>query len=429
MIIDIKKLQHSEIEIKFSIPWDEWKIFLDEAAASFSKELKIKGFRPGKAPRDMVEQRVGKKALLDSAAEKAVRKKYADFLKNEKISALGSPRAEILKLAEGNNLEFKITTAVMPEIEIESWEKEIKKLNVDFKKKEVKIAEDEVEKEIGKIAESRAKLITVSREAKKGDAVFLDFKALQGGVPIENGSGKNHPLILGSGVFIPGFEENIIGLKEKEEKNFELDFPGNYHEKNLAGKKAAFNVKINLVQERQIPPINDEFAKSLGDFENLEKLRASVREGIKEEKTNERKEKRRSDIIGKIIEKSKADLPEILVSSEILKMAEELEMQIEKTGMKLDDYLNKIKKKKEDLEKEWQPEAVRRVKAAFILEKLAKENNIEVPNKEIEKEMNEVIQRYKKIKDAEKNIDLGRLYNYVRGVLLNEKVFEYLERL
>jgi len=326
-------------------------------------------------------------------------------------------------------LEFKITTAVMPEIEIESWEKEIKKLNVDFKKKEVKIAEDEVEKEIGKIAESRAKLITVSREAKKGDAVFLDFKALQGGVPIENGSGKNHPLILGSGVFIPGFEENIIGLKEKEEKNFELDFPGNYHEKNLAGKKAAFNVKINLVQERQIPPINDEFAKSLGDFENLEKLRASVREGIKEEKTNERKEKRRSDIIGKIIEKSKADLPEILVSSEILKMAEELEMQIEKTGMKLDDYLNKIKKKKEDLEKEWQPEAVRRVKAAFILEKLAKENNIEVPNKEIEKEMNEVIQRYKKIKDAEKNIDLGRLYNYVRGVLLNEKVFEYLERL
>lgn len=429
MNFNVKKLPQSEIEINFSIPWDEWKIFLDMAVSDLGKEIKIQGFRPGKAPKNIVEQRTGKKVILDLAAEKTVQKKYGEFLKKEKIEAIGAPKAEILKLAEGNNLEFKIITAIMPEIEIESWEKEIKKLNADFKKQEIKITEDEVEKEMGKVAESRAKLVTVAREAKKGDAVFLDFKALRGGVPVENGSGKNHPLILGSGVFIQGFEENIIGLKEKEEKSFELDFPGNYHEKNLAGKKATFDVKINLVQERQIPEVNDEFAKSLGDFENLEKLKASVKEGIKEEKTNERKEKRRSDIIGKIIEKSKADLPDILVSSEISKMVDELEMQVEKTGMKLDDYLNKIKKKKEDLEKEWRPEATRRVKAALILEKLAKDGNIEVPNEEVEEEMNKTVQYYKKIKYAEKNIDLGKLYNYVKGVLLNEKVFEFLEKL
>jgi len=426
---EITKIPQSEIEIKVSVPWNEWKKYLDQAVSDLSKDIKISGFRPGKAPRNMVEEKIGKSAIIQEAAEKAIQKTYADILAEGKVDAIGAPKAEILKMAEENDLEYKIVTAVIPEVKIKSWDNEIKKINKKYKDAKIEIKDEDIEKEIKRIAESRAILVTVRREAKIGDSVFVDFKVSMGGVPIENGTSRNHPLILGKGVFIPGFEENIIGMKENEEKKFTLNFPKEYHEKNLAEKPAEFEIKLNLVQERKVPEINDEFAKSLGKFENLEAFKKSVRDGMAEEKKMEAKEKMRSEFLEELIKLTQTELPEVLIHQELHKMLGEFESQLSQMGMNLDGFLEKMGKTKDDLENEWKVQAEKRVKSAIILEEIAKEQEIKVENEKIEEEMNKTLGYYKKEKDLDKNIDMGRLYEYTKGMLLNEKVFEYLESL
>ncbi len=426
----MKKLPKSKVEFKVTIAWQDWEKYLDVAASEAAQEIKIEGFRPGKAPRKIVEQKVGKELIMNNATEKAVKKSYVNYIVTKKIEALGTPEIGLLKAQEGKDLEYKAIVSVMPEIKIEKgYEKEIKEINKDSANEVVVIDDKEVELEVEKLAASRVKLVTVNREAKKNDSVEIDFKVLMGGVPIENGSSKKHALVLGKGVFIPGFEEKIIGMKANEEKEFELTFPQKYHQKDLAGKPATFQVKVNLVQERQIPPVNDELAQSLGNFKDLVALKKSIKEGMEKEREKKNKETRRTQYLEAIIKKTTGELPTILIEEEVKKMMSEFEYQLQSTGMNIDQYLAQLKKKKEDLSKDWEPQAKKRVLSALVLEEIAKEQKIEASSKEVEAEMNKTMQYYKKVKEAEKNIDMKRLYNYSKVVLENEKVFTYLEKL
>ncbi|MCK9378890.1 MAG: trigger factor [Candidatus Moranbacteria bacterium] len=427
--MDIKKLENSEIEIKASIPWKEWEKYLDLATEEISKGIKIEGFRPGKAPRDMIEKKVGKEAILNEAAEKAIQKNYARLIMDEKIDVIGAPRVEILKLAEGNDLEYKVKTAVMPEVKMEKWTEGVKKLNKEQDGKKIEISKEDVKKELEKLANSRVQMITVNREAKEGDNVEIDFQVNQGGVPIENGTSKKHNLILGRGVFIPGFEDNLIGAKAGEEKEFELQFPEDYHAKNLAGKPAQFKVKINVVQERKTPEISDEFAVSLGNFKNLLELEKSIEDGISKEKETQKKESARTAIVEFLIGKLEVQLPEILVHEELHRMIGEFEIQLQGAGMDVATYLEKMKKSREELEKEWKPQAEKRIKSALVLEEVAKQKEIEISSEKIEAEMNKLLAQYKGVKDIEKNMDMERVYSYVKGMLMNEEVFKVLEKM
>jgi trigger factor len=431
---DVKKLPNSQIEFELVVAWKNWEKYLDEAAAEASEEIKIPGFRPGKAPRNLVEQKVGKATLLNNAAEKAVKKSYVDYVlelaKEDKLEVIGSPKVEIVEIAEGKDLKFKATVSVMPEIKIdEKYKKEIKKINGDYKNKPVEVKNDDVDLEIEKLANSRVKLVTVLREARKNDSVEIDFDVLRDGVTIENGTSKNHPLVLGKGVFIPGFEENIIGMKEGEEKTFELNFPESYHQKDLAGKPASFKVRVNLVQERQTPEINDEFVKSLGKFETLDELKKSVREGLEHEQGHAQKDKKREEYIEAIIKNAKVELPEILVHEEIHKMLDEFGYQTQMMSMTVDQYLEKIGKKKDELEKDWEPQAKKRVISALAIKEIVQAEEIKVDAKEVEAEMNKTLTYYKNVKDMEKNIDMERLYNYSKNMLESEKTFEFLDKL
>jgi len=424
---EIKKLPKSEVEMKITVGWDEWKKYIDEAVAEISKEMKIPGFRSGKAPRDIVEKKVGSNMILEEAAQKAIQATYPQIL--EKVEAIGQPKAEILKIAEGNDFEYKIVTAVVPEAELKDWQDKIKKVNKEYRDKKAEVKDEDVEKELSQLAQSRVQLVAVEREAKDGDSVLIDFQVKRQGVPIEGGTSKNHPLVLGKGVFIPGFEENVIGMKAGEEKEFELKFPEEYHEKSLAGNPATFSVKLNAVQERKTPEVNDAFAKSLGKFETLEELKKNMGEGLLKEKEEQFKEKKRAEYIEKLVESTKAELPEVLVHEELHRMIGEFEMQLSGMGITFDKYLEQIKKSQDDVEKEWQPQAEKRILAALALEKVAKEKEIEVPAEKIEAEINRTMAQYKNVKDVEKNIDLAKLYNYVKGNLQNEEVLEMMEKM
>lgn len=426
----IKKLAKSRIEFEVSVPWSQWEKYLDGAAEEASKEIKIPGFRPGKAPRKMVEQKVGSAVLLNNAAEIAVQKSYIDYVTKEKLEVIGSPEIEIKTVAEGEDLEYVARAAVMPEVKVdEKYKKSIAKINQGYNNKKTEVSAEELQLELEKLANSRAKLVTVRRDAQKNDSVEVDFAVFVGGVPIENGRSKNHPVVIGKEVFIPGFEDNLVGLREGEEKEFELDFPTDYHKQNLQGKKATFKVKVNLVQERQVPEINDEFAKSLGNFADLEALRKNMREGMEHEQAHKMNESKRNEYVEKLIENTEVEIPEILIHEEIHKMMHEFEQQIQSMGLEMDQYLGQIKKKKDELEKDWEPNAIKRVKSTMALNNIVKAEQIVLTSKEIEEEMNKTLQYYKNTKDFAKNIDMKRLYNYTKGVLENERAFELLEKL
>jgi trigger factor len=424
---EIKKLPGSQLEISVSVAWDIWEKYIDQAATEYSKEIKIQGFRSGKAPRDMVEKKVGKGALMDTAAQKAIQGTYPKVVGEQKIEAIGSPKAEITKLAEGNDLEYKVVTAVIPEVTLKPWKKGVEKINKEYTGKKVEITSEDVEKELAEIAKGRVQHITVEREAQDGDNIILSFEVKKDGVPIENGKSSSHSMILGRGVFIPGFEEQVLGMKAGEVKEFELVFPKEYHEKSLAGVPAQFVVSVETVQERKSPEVTDEFARSLGKFKDLAEMRKNVSEGMEEEKKNELKEKRRSEIIDVLIEATEAEIPHVLIHEELHKMIGEFEMQLQGMNITFEQYLIQIGKTIDELEKEWEPQAIKRIKAALALEEVAKDQEIEIANEEVEAEMNKTLAQYKKIQDAEKNIDLGKLYNYVKGMMQNEKVLEFLE--
>ncbi len=433
MDITVKKLPASQVEMKVTLAWDEWKKECDHAAEHVAKEVKVSGFRPGKAPRAIIEKRYGKGVVLHEAVEHAVSHAYERALIQEHIEAIGKPDTKLESaIKEGEPLVFTVVTAVIPEVTIaDTWKKSVKKASQEHKKKEATLIVEpkEIEDELKRLALMRAKFITVNRPAALEDSVEVDFEVRVNGVIIEGGKSEKHALVLGKGVFIPGFEEMIVGMKEGEEKTFTLSFPDDYHAKHLAGNPAEFHVKLRLVQERDIPVLDDAFAKGLGAFESLEDLQKKISEGMLEEKRLHFKEEGRTALLDALVADTVIDFPEILVEEEQNRMASEFQLQIENMGMPFEQYLERVGKSLDALKQDWIEQAKKRLAAGLILEKLAQEDQIEVDSKDVEHEMNIILQQYKRVQDAEKNIDLERLYTATRGRLRNEKVFEMLEKL
>jgi trigger factor len=426
MQVTIKPLEQSEVEISVSLPWEDWKKHISKASKEIVKDVKIPGFRPGKVPQDVIEKKYGKEAILLEAADLAIQISYSVVLREEKLETIGRPKAEIKVSEEGKALEYTIVTAVMPKASLAKWQDTVKTINKEYAKEKIEVSDEAVMKEIAQLAKSRAKFITVNRKARSGDSVEVDFQVFRDGVIIENGTGRKHPLILGSNTFISGFEERVIGMVAGEEKEFELTFPAEYHAKSLAGQKALFKVQVGLVQERDIPEIDDAFVQSLGKLETLDALKKNIFDGMTEEKQQQSLEAHRAKIVEALIEKIEVVLPLVMIEEETHKMIHEFEEQVQTMGMNLDEYLKQLSKTHEDLHKDWMPQAEKRLKAALALDEVAKNQEIESAPEEIEAEMNKTLQYYKNMRDMEKKIDLEKLYSFVKGKMQNEKVFEAL---
>lgn len=424
-----KKDSQATIDIK--IAWEDAKKDFDKLVKEASKNVSVKGFRKGHVPADVAEKQVDKNLVMSQVAEQRLSAEYAEASKKEDLKIVGQPEVELKKLAEGNDIEATLKITLMPVLELpKNWKKEIGKINKEFADKKVTVTAKDVNEEIERLAQSRVEHKEVKRAAKKDDNVKIDFTVKQDGVVIENGTSTDHSLVLGKGVFIPGFEEEVIGMKVDDEKTFSLKFPEEYHAKHLAGKDAEFDVKLKTVEERVMPKIDDEFAKSLGDkFKTLKELKDNVKDGMTKEKERSNEEEKNKEYLDSIIDAVKLELPEKLVKIELERMIGEFSQQISMQGMNLDDYLKAMKKTREDLEKDWKADAEKRVKSAMILEELAKELEIEIPSEEIEEEMNKTLAMYKGVKDLEKNIDMQQLYAITQGVLSNKKVFKTLSEI
>ncbi|MBZ9572802.1 trigger factor [Patescibacteria group bacterium] len=422
MKASIKKLANSKIEILFEIPWQEFLPYLDEAAQKLSKDLEFKGFRQGKAPREVVEREIGEGKILATAAELIIKEKYPEFVFEKKLEVIGVPRVEILKLAPKNPFCFKAKIDVLPEIKLPDY----KKIAAEVEKKEVSVKEKEAEDALNWLQRSRAKFKDSDREAKGGDFLEIEYSSPQ----IERGKVFQDGFLLAKGHFVPGFEENLQGMKKGEEKEFTIPFPKDYFKKDLASKNINFKVKLKKVQLMELPELNDDFARSLGKFENLEDLRKNLKEGIKKEKEIGETQKRRGEILEKIAQNSDFEIPQVLLDLEKDKMMEALKQKIARDlKTSFSDYLKKIQKTEKEVKDSFSSQAQKRVKDLLVLREIGRKEEIKVSEKEIEEAVNGFLKNYPGVNQAREKIDLDRLKEYYRGIIYNEKVFQILENL
>jgi trigger factor len=423
MLTKINKLPKSTAELTIEVSSEELKPYLAKAAADLSKQMKIPGFRPGHAPYDLVKKQAGEMKIYEAALEPAVAKTYAKAVIEQKLPVIGQPKITVSKLAPGNALVYKAVVSLLPAVQVGKYR------GLKISRREVKMDGQEVKKTLLELQKALAKEKRVTRKAQKGDKVEVDLETFRDKVPIDAGQSKNHPITIGEGQFIPGFEDNLIGLAEGEDKSFTLKIPKDYHRKELAGQPVDFKVKVKGIYERELAPLDDNFAKQVGHFEKIEDLRKQLGENIMEEKKVKEKQRWELALLDEILKKSKfEEIPDILVEAELHKMMHELEHEVENNGMKFDDYVASLKKTKDDLQKEFRPRAEKRIKTALVIREIAKIESVEVSESEVEVEHKKQIEHYSANPQVLEYIKQDEYNDYLRNVMVQGKVFEFLEQ-
>jgi len=443
MKTNIKKLPKSQLEIEFEVSTEEFKKHVDHALLRLQEHIKIDGFRPGQVPLKIVEERAGKENLLMEAGDLAVKESYSKFVTENKLEPIGEPEVQILKIAGGNPFLFKVKITILPEVELPDY----KKIVSQIKKKEIFVNQEEIDDALNYIRKSRAKFSQLDRPAQEKDFVEIEYesprlKETQG----ENSKKIKDEFILGEGKLISGFESNLVGMKAGEEKEFSLTFPQNSLRKDLAGQKVDFKVKMIAVQKVELPEINDEFARGLGKFDNIESLKGNIKEGIIIEKEMQEKQRQRNEMLEKITQKSKIEIPEVLINLEKERLFKDFQQKINQSfstkggsppkadaslehasGGKtfFQEYLASIRQDEQSLRDSFLKEAEKKVKNFLILKEIGKKENILVNENEVEEETSKTIKNYPV--DFAKKIDIDGLKEYIKGVIYNEKVFEKLE--
>jgi len=422
-------LPKSLLEVVVTMTFDELQPYLIKTAEKISETKKIEGFRPGKAPYDVVVRTVGEMFVMQNAASVAIEESLDKILDSEKIDAVAEPKVEVQKLAPNNDFIFKATFSILPEIKI----MDLEKLKVKAPA-EIKIEEKEIDKVLEDLKKFKAKESLADKVAEKGDKVIMNLNVFVDNVPIEGGQTPNHSVIIGENLMIPGFEDNLLGLKANEEKEFALKFPEKYHEQKLAGKMATFKIKTTGVYKIELPELNDEFAKAFG-LPTLPDLKKNIESNLKREKESKENQKFELEILEILQEKSEfSEIPEVLINEETHRMVHELEDNVIKQGMNFEDYMKHLKKTEADMMLDFVPDAIKRVKTGLLIRELAKQQNIIASEEELKAETEKNIASYKlnpqyegKIAEIETNLRSAQAQQYFSNIIRNRKTLDFLK--
>jgi trigger factor len=422
MTYKINKLPKSQVEILFEVSFEEVEKFTKEAVAHIGEHIAVQGFRSGHIPEDIVKREVGEMAILEEAAEHSISENYKKAVLESKIEPISQPQVEIKKLAQGNPLEFKILVSVMPEVELPDF----RKIAQGLKRNPVLVDEKEVKDSLAWICKSRASFSLKNEPAKTGDFVDIEFSspALEGG--------RKYPdaFVLGEGHFVEGFENNLIEMKDGQEKTFSVKFPSDYQKKELAGKDVEFTVRIKAVQKMDIPEMTDDFAKKLGNFENVDALKKNVNDGLLTEKQKAETDRLRNAMLEKISEEMSADIPDSLINLEKQRVLEDLKERV-RQGLQVsfEEYLKKINKTEKELLDSFSEQAQKRARFGLALAEIAKSEKIEATEDEIAKETQDFLKKYPDVKTVQSQFDPDRLREYIKEAIMNEKTFKFLDSL
>lgn len=383
MKVTAENIDNQQVVLEIEVPADEWGKAINQAVKKVAIQVNIPGFRKGKAPRRILEQHVGQKALLDEAYEIIAPKAFDEALKEQKIELAAYPKFETVTEEDGKPLVFKATVTPKPEVKLGEYK------SLTIEKKAVEVTEEEVDKHIGQLRDRQAKMVEAPADAAVADGDFttLDFKGFVDGEAFDGGEGKDYPLQIGSKSFIPGFEEQLIGAKIGEEKEVKVSFPEEYHEKKLAGKPAVFKCTIRSIKHKELPELNDEFAAKVSVFKTFDELRKDVREKLEKTAATKAENDRRAAAIQQAADNVTVNIPPVMVDDRVTQMLQELSMRLEQQGLKFEQYLQYSGANIDKIREDYRETAEKNVKTDLMLEAVAKAEGIKVESADIDSEI------------------------------------------
>ena len=409
----------NEVKLEFTVEAEKFNEAIQTVYKKNAKYFNIPGFRKGKAPFKMVEKAYGIQIFYEDAFNEVATEAYTKGIEDNKIEVVSKPEIDIKQIEAGKDLIFTAVVQTKPEVTLGKYK------GIEIKKIEYNVSDEDVEHELSHAAEHNARIVTVEdRAVENGDITVIDFEGFVDGKAFEGGKAENHELEIGSGKFIPGFEEQIIGMKTDEEKDIKVTFPKEYPAKELAGKEATFKIKLHEIKKKKLPEINDEFAKDASEFDTLEDWKKSIRE--KQEKANESKAKyeMEEEAIEAVCNDSKVDIPSGMIETQIDNMEQDVSSRLSYQGMKLDQYLQMVGKTRKEFRDEYKEQAEKQVKTNLVLEAVMKDSKIEVAEEEIEAKIKEMAEMYGQKEEEVKNNP--NLRKYIEESLKTEKTIHYI---
>ncbi|MFW6026812.1 MAG: trigger factor [Candidatus Woesearchaeota archaeon] len=417
-----EKLKDNKVKIELTLTKEEWDEQIEKAYQEERKNYDIEGFRKGKAPRKVIEQKYGQGVFYEQAINLAFQKYYGEFLQKEKdFEPVGKPSLDIKK-ADSEGAIFTITTDEKPEVELGEY----KNLDIETKPEEVK--DEQVEAELKLEQDKASRMKGVDRAAKKGDTVNIDFTGKIDGEEFQGGKAQKYDLRLGSNSFIPGFEEKVEGLKKGDKKTIKVKFPDDYHVDKLKGKETEFDVKVNEVKEKELPELNDKFAEDYSEYKNLNEWREGIRKNLEEKAKKDADVKAENELIDKITNNAKVEAPESMVEEQLDAFIKQFEQQLQQQGMKLDDYLKMTGSSKEELRKSKREDAVQTVKTRLVLEAIMKKEKINVDDEEFNKHLEEMAKNQNmKLEELKKQLSQEHLNQFLNNLIV-KKLLDFLKK-
>lgn len=416
--LNIKKTADSMVEIFISVDGAFIAPIKASTMVDLKKDLKVAGFRPGKMPDNIAERNLGENYVQSHVMEAVVMRAYAKAVTDEKIQAIDTPKIELKKFVPYTELEFTAQVAVMPIVTLDA-----KKLIV--KEPEIKLAKNEIDDTLKNLQRQMAKRSASKNGVAEGDEVTLDFEGVRDNKPVEGAAAKNQLITVGDKKFIPGFEENLIGLKKGTEKEFEVTFPKDYGHKDLAGSKVTFKVKIHEINKVELAKIDDQFAKSVGAFKNLAELKADIEKNLKASKQDQVKKEYEQAVLDNAINKINFNTPQRLVDQQIDRLKQEVNNNLSGSGLTLDQYLKIQGKTQVEVDKEIEDEATKRVKIAILVRHIVDENKLAVSDRELDENFNQMKAQYSD-PQMQREMDHEHFRDDLKNHLLTTKAIEVL---
>ena len=385
-VTSVEKKEKSTVELTIQIDAEQFEAAVQKAYLKDRNRISVPGFRKGKAPRKIIEGMYGSGVFYEEAINDVYPDAYAEAVKEQGLDDVGYPKIEIVEVGK-EGLTFKALVSVRPEVKLGEY------LGITAPKEEPKVTEKDIDEELKPFIDRATRLVSVKRKAKKGDTAVIDFEGFDNGTPFEGGKGENYELKLGAGMFVPGFEEQVIGMKAGEEKDLDITFPEDYHA-DLAGKQVVFHVKVNEVKEPQAPEVDDEFAKDVSEFETLEAFRKDLGDKLLERRKAQAQSDFENAVMEQLVDGMECEIPDGMVDVRVDRLMEDYAMRLQSQGMRMEDYLKMMGMTPEMMRASARPSALRQLQTELALEAVAKAEGIETTDEEYEAEVAKLAEQY-----------------------------------
>ena len=398
MSLQVEKLEKNMAKLTIEASAEDFEKAIQKVYLKARGRINIPGFRKGKAPRKLIEKMYGTGVFYEDAANDLIPTAYAEALKDCDLEIVSRPEINVTQIESGKPFIFTAEVAVKPEVTLGEYK------GVEVEKSDVEVTEEDINKEVDKEREDNSRTIDVDdRAVENGDIIKLDFDGSVDGVPFAGGKAENYTLTIGSGSFIPGFEDQLIGTKIGEDKDVTVTFPEDYHEKSLAGKEAVFKCKVNAITVKELPDADDEFASEVSEFETLAEYKEDIKKKLTEKKEKEARAKKEAQAVEKAVENATMEIPDAMIDTQVQSMMEDFARRMQSQGLSLEQYFQFTGMDAKKMHDQMKPEALKRIQNSLVLEAVAKAENIEISDEKVDEEIAKMAEAYKmeveKLKD------------------------------